>query len=77
LAILALGGTVAIDAKRRSRDPEGFARLATVTSNVPFAAIREGRSRLARVELWRLLLAAAVYFGLLAAHPWIAGVPAM
>lgn len=77
LVILALGGTVAIDAKRRARDPGGFARLAAVTSNLPFAAIREGRTRLARLELWRLLLAAAVYFGLLVAHPWIAGLPAM
>jgi uncharacterized membrane protein len=77
LTILALGGTLAIDAKRRARDPEGFARLAAVTSNVPFAAIRDGRSRLARVALWRLLLAAAAYFALLAAHPWIAGVAAM
>lgn len=77
LAILALGGTVAIDAKRRARDPEGFARLAEVTSNVPLAAIREGRTRLGRLQLWRLVLAAALYFVLLTAHQWIAGVPAM
>ncbi len=74
---LALGGTVAIDGKRRSRDPEGFARLAAVTSNLPFAAIREGRTKLARLQPWRLVLAALVYFALLIAHPWIAGVPAM
>ena len=77
LAVLALGGTLAIDAKRRARDPEGFARLAAATSNVPFGAIREGRARLGRVQPWRLVLAAALYFVLLAAHPWIAGVPAM
>ncbi len=77
LAVLALGGTVAIDAKRRARDPEGFARLEAVTSNVPFLAIREGRTQMARLEQWRLLLAAGIYFGLMIAHPWIAGVPAM
>jgi uncharacterized membrane protein len=77
LAALALGGTVAIDAKRQARDPDGFARLAAVTSNVPFMAIREGRTQLGRLKLWRLLAAAAVYFGLMVAHPWIAGVPAM
>jgi uncharacterized membrane protein len=77
LAVLALGGTIAIDAKRRARDPENFARLAAITSNVPFMAIREGRTRLARLDLWRLLLAAGVYFALMVAHPWIAGVPAM
>jgi uncharacterized membrane protein len=77
LAILALGGTAAIDAKRRAHDSAAFARLAAVTSNLPLAAIREGRTRLGRIELWRLLLAAAAYFGLLIAHPWIAGPPAM
>lgn len=77
LAVLALGGTLAIDAKRRARDPEGFARLEAVTSNVPFAAIREGRTRIDRIQPWRLVLAAVAYFGLLAAHPWIAGTPAM
>lgn len=77
LAVLALGGTAAIDAKRRARDPEAFARLEAVTSNVPFAAIREGRTRLARIQPWRLLLAAAAYFALLVAHPGIAGAPAM
>jgi uncharacterized membrane protein len=77
LALLALGGTLAIDAKRRARDPDGFARLEAVTSNVPFAAIREGRTRIGRIRPWRLVLAAALYFALLAAHPWIAGVPAM
>lgn len=77
MAVLALGGTVAIDAKRRDRDPVSFAHLAAVTSNVPFLAIKEGRAQMAGLEKWRLLLAAAVYFGLLIAHPWIAGVPAI
>ena len=77
LAVLALGGTVAIDAKRRTRDPDSFARLAAATSNVPFLAIREGRARLGRVQPWRLVLAAAAYLAFLMAHPWIAGVPAM
>lgn len=77
LAILALGGTVAIDAKRRARDPQGFARLEAVTSNVPFVAIQQGRTQMAGLEQWRLLTAAGVYFGLLILHPWIAGVPAM
>ena len=77
LAILALGGTLALDAKRRTRDPANFARLAAVTSNLPFMAIREGRTQIGRVEPWRLLVAAAAYFSLMIAHPYIAGVPAM
>jgi uncharacterized membrane protein len=76
LAALALGGTLAIDAKRRARDPEGFGRLAAATSNVPFAAMLSGRARLRYVDIgwWRLLVATLLYFALVLAHPFIAGV---
>lgn len=77
LAVLALAGTLAIDAKRRRRDPDGFERLAAATSNLPFAAMLTGRARLRYSELgWvRLLVAGVVYFVLIFAHPFIAGVP--
>ena len=59
IAILAFGGTLAIDAKRRVRDPAGFARLAAQTSNIPMAALIAGRTRLyfGDIGWWRLLLA--------------------
>ncbi len=77
LAVLALAGTLAIDAKKRRQDPAGFARLAAATSNLPFLAIREGRARMVGLEQWRLLLAGGVYFGLMIAHPWLFGAPVM
>ena len=75
IAILAFGGTLAIDAKRRVRDPAGFARLAAQTSNVPMAALVAGRTRLhfGDIGWWRLLLAAALYAALIFAHPLFSG----
>lgn len=65
LLVLALGGTAAIDAKRRRSFGEQWTRFATVTSNVPFAAIIGGRNRLgpaaAEIGIWRLAVAIAVY----------------
>jgi uncharacterized membrane protein len=77
LAMLALLGTRAIDAKRRARDPQGFARFAEVTSNLPFAALAAGRNRLAFADIgWvRLAIAAGLYAAFLRGHRWIAGVP--
>lgn len=71
LAVLALAGTRAIDAKRRARDPEGFARLAAKTSNLPIAALIAGRvtMRFSDIGWWRIALAAALYVTLVLFHP--------
>lgn len=71
IAMLALIGTLAIDAKRRARDPAGFARLAAQTSNLPLAALIAGRTRLhvSDVGLWRIALAAAAYVVVMLVHP--------
>lgn len=65
LLLLALGGTAAIDAKRRRAFGEQWLRFAAMTSNVPFAAIAAGKNRLgpAVVEIgaWRPLIAIVVY----------------
>ena len=65
LLVLALGGTAAIDAKRRRAFGEQWAQFAAVTSNIPFAAIAAGRNRLApalrEIGAWRVLLAIVVY----------------
>src|SRR5215472_13822736 len=65
LLVLALGGTAAIDAKRRRLFGDQWAQFAAVTSNVPFAAITAGRNRLApvvrEIGAWRALLAIALY----------------
>jgi uncharacterized membrane protein len=61
LALMALFGARSIDRKGRARDPEGWARFEAATSNAPFAAIVQGRNRLALGEMWwRLLVGAAV-----------------
>lgn len=79
IAVLALGGTLAIDAKRRARDPQGFARLASQTSNLPLAALAEGRAtmRFGDIGWWRLGLAALLYVALVFVHPFISGRPLM
>jgi len=65
LLILALGGTAAIDAKRRRAFGDQWVQFAAVTSNIPFAAIAAGRNRLApalrEIGAWRVLLAIVVY----------------
>jgi uncharacterized membrane protein len=46
LLVLALGGTVSIDAKRRRSFGDQWSRFTQTTSNVPFAAIAAGRNQL-------------------------------
>ncbi|HUN71880.1 MAG TPA: NnrU family protein [Steroidobacteraceae bacterium] len=65
LLVLALGGTAAIDAKRRRRFPERWQQFAQATSSVPFAAIASGGNRLgpalAEIGPWRIIAALALY----------------
>ncbi len=65
LFVLALGGTVSIDAKRRRHFGEQWTQFAKGTSGTPFAAIAAGRNRLgpALVEIGvgRPLAAVVVY----------------
>jgi uncharacterized membrane protein len=65
LLVLALVGTVSIDAKRRRAFGEQWTQFAGVTSNIPFAAVVTGRNRLGpalrEIGLWRPLAAIAVY----------------
>jgi uncharacterized membrane protein len=79
LLLLALGGTAAIDAKRRRRFGEQWSGFARVTSNVPFAAIAAGRNQLApalrEIGLLRVAMAIAVYALLLIFHGRLFGPP--
>lgn len=74
--VLALGGMVHIDRRRRRANPEGWAPFAEHTSLVPFAAIARGRQRLALGEIGivRPLVAVTVFVGLAFAHQWLIGV---
>jgi len=65
LLVLAVGGTLSIDAKRRRNFGEQWIKFAEVTSDIPFAAIAAGRNRLgpalAEIGVWRTLAAILVY----------------
>jgi uncharacterized membrane protein len=76
LAVLALAGTFLIDARRTRENSPGWGVFLQATSNLPFAAIVEGRQRLAwgEIGLWRLAVALAVYVVFFWLHPWLFGV---
>jgi uncharacterized membrane protein len=78
LSILALYGTRLLDAKKqRSWPAEDWQRFASVTSNVPFAAILTSRNelRIAEIGWWRILLAGLLYILLIPLHGIVLGVP--
>jgi uncharacterized membrane protein len=79
LLALALFGTASIDAKRRRALGSKWDAFAAQTSNIPFAAIAQGRQRLSLGEIgwWRLALGVVVWAVLLWAHPYLFGVRAL
>ena len=79
LLTLALFGTSSIDGKRHRVLGDKYARFVAVTSNVPFAAIVQGRQRLSLGEIgwWRIVLAIVVWAALAWAHPYFTGVSAL
>lgn len=58
--VVAAAGTFSIDAKRARAFGEAWSRYAAQTSNIPFAAIVQGRNRLAVGELGWVKLAVAL-----------------
>jgi uncharacterized membrane protein len=78
LAILALYGTRLLDAKKQRTWPaEEWQRFASVTSNVPFAAIFTSRNefRIKEIGWWRIMLAGVLYIVLVPLHGVVLGVP--
>jgi uncharacterized membrane protein len=76
-AVLSLGGTVLIDRKKQLALGSHWARLAEVTSNIPFAALVTGRTRLRwrDISLLRVIAGLLLYAVLYRGHAIIAGVP--
>ena len=74
-ATLALAGTVLIDARKTRRNPPGWGVFLQRTSNLPFAAILQGRQRLelGEIGLLRVAVAFGLYVVLLWAHGWLFG----
>jgi uncharacterized membrane protein len=75
LLLLALFGTVSIDAKRKRALGEKWDAFAAQTSSIPFGAILSGRQKLSLAEIgWvRIAAAVAVWAVLLWAHPILFG----
>jgi uncharacterized membrane protein len=75
-AIVALAGTVSIDAKRRRLLGAAWEPFAAQTSIVPFAAIAAGRNRFTprEIGIWRWGLALLVYALMLGGHAQVIGV---
>src|SRR5690606_7007093 len=77
LALRAVFGARSIDRKGAARDPEAWAKFEEATSNLPFAAIAQGRNRLALGEIgWRGLLGAAIAVAIALFHQQLFGVAA-
>lgn len=75
LFVLGAYGGASIDAKRIASHGEAYHAFKTVTSNVPFVAILQGRQPLRLGGLgWRLAVAGLVYIAAFGLHPWFAGV---
>ncbi len=79
LLFVVVFGTFSIDAKRRREFGARWEAFAKQTSNVPFAAILLRRQALPLGEIawWRIGLALAVWAGLILAHQYVFGVPAL
>lgn len=77
IALLALAGTLAIDAKKRARwGAAAWNGFSARTSNLPLAAAAAGRTRLDLAGIGWLtpLIAAGVYVALILLHPLVIGV---
>lgn len=74
--VLALGGPLSIDRKRKKALGDAWDSFARVTSNVPFLAIIQGRNSLRIGELgwWRSTVALVLYALFLGIHRWLFGV---
>ncbi len=75
-AVLAALGTWLIDEKTRKSDAGAYALYKAVTSNIPFAAIVDGRNHLSLAEIgwWRLGLSVVIFVVILVNHAALFGV---
>lgn len=78
-AVTAFAGMPSIDAKVAERAPADWASFAARTSIVPFAAIVEGRNRIAWGEAMPIAFGGGIllWLGLILVHPKAFGVPAV
>ena len=74
-ALLSILGTVLIDARKNKAIGVDWERYASVTSNIPFGAIFQGRNQFRFEEIgWRkVLIGLALYLVLVLLHPYLFG----
>jgi uncharacterized membrane protein len=78
ILLLSVLGTYSIDAKRQRALGERYTVFKTKTSNIPFAAIIQGRQSLNLGEIWwRLIVALITWAVVLHFHPQLFGVNPM
>jgi uncharacterized membrane protein len=75
MGVLAILGTISIDAKRKRALGTAWDTFAGHTSNVPFAAVAAGRQKVSLAEIgwWRIALAIVLWAGVLAIHRYAFG----
>jgi uncharacterized membrane protein len=75
LLLLSLSGTVLIDARKDRTIGVDWKRFAAATSNIPFAAIIQGRNqfRFDEIGWYKVLAGLALYFVLVYLHPYLFG----
>lgn len=75
LLLLAAAGTTLQDARKARALGEDWRRFASLTSNLPFGAILQGRNALAWREIgwWRPAAGLAAFAALVFFHPWLFG----
>jgi len=73
--VLAGLGTLLQDARKAKVHGEDWKRFAAVTSNLPFAAIAQGRNRLALGEIGvvQIVFGLVLFGGMFLAHTWLFG----
>jgi uncharacterized membrane protein len=79
IAVLAFGGMLGIDARKRRAFPDAYGRFMAHTSNIPFAALVAGQVRFdwSKIGLWRIAVALVVYVAMLFGHQWVIGLSAL
>lgn len=77
IGLLAIGGMLHIDHRRRIGLGAAWGPIALTTSAIPFWAALQGRTKVdwRGIGLFRILGGLALYGALVFAHGWIAGVP--
>jgi len=74
-ALLAISGSMLIDARKNRTLGAEWQRFASVTSNIPFGAIVQGRNQFRFEEIgWKkVLIGLGVYFVFIFLHPYLFG----